>query len=60
VQGCSVIGAGATIIAAGVSYDAILQETKFVPLLAEGYKAIFGTKLPMITTTSSTPYVTEV
>ena len=61
--GCSVIGGGATIIAAGVSYDAVLDEAgeskRFVPLLAEGYKAIFGANLPKIPSIANTTSITE-
>lgn len=61
--GCSVTGGGATIIAAGVSYDAVLDEAgeskRFVPLLAEGYKAIFGVNLPKIPSIANATSITE-
>jgi hypothetical protein len=47
--GCSITGGGAAVLAAGSSFDSVLEaagrDKLFIPMLGEGYKNIFGEKL---------------
>jgi hypothetical protein len=48
-KGCAITGGGAAVIAAGTSFDSVLEaagrDKIFIPMLGEGYKHIFGENL---------------
>lgn len=49
--GCGVTGGAAGVVAAGATFDSVLDQAGykklFVPFLAEGVKAVFGNSIPM-------------
>ena len=60
--GCTATGTGATFIAGGMAYDAVLveagRERVFLPMMGQVYKGVFGEVLPH--NSKNTPFKTPV